>query len=118
MCKFIGSEILAANALIELFELSKINKVKFDQLDAYGIQAVQYYQNKFKDKMVIFISKSSFENLVIDYSDCFEIKNSELYIKQGVTTDLLRERFRGPLMYEVFKTLVSRDVIKALGIFE
>ena len=49
MCKFIGVEILAANALIEALENEKGSSVTFSKLEEYGIKNPLTSYNSVKD---------------------------------------------------------------------
>lgn len=107
MCKFIGVEILAANALIDILESGEGRSVSLEKLNECGIQVVDILAKKFNERAVVLYDSERIGNWVIDYSNFFELKNDILYVKENVTSEMLRERFRRPLSFEVFCAIVS-----------
>lgn len=111
MCKFIGVEILAANALIELLDLDNgIRSVSYETLNSYGIKVVEFIENNYNEKAVILTSKVRINSLVLDYSDYFEIHDNLISVKEGVSVEDLRDRFRGPLALEILMAILSDEV--------
>ena len=107
MCKFIGVEIIAANALINIIESGKGRSVSLHDLNKCGIEVVNYLEKEFKEKAVVLYDKNRIGNFIIDYSDYFYYSHDILYVKEGVTTEQLRERFRGQLSFEILSAIIK-----------
>lgn len=108
MCKFIGVEVLAANALIDILELNNgMRSITLEDLNDYGIEVVDFIATNFKERAVVIYDNNRVLNLVIDYSEFFDYDNNVLSVKEGVTSDMLRERFRSPLSYEVLYAIIE-----------
>lgn len=107
MCKFIGVEILAANALIDILEAGKGRSVTLDELKNYGIEIVDILEKNFKERAVILYDRDRMINLVIDYGDYFELDGNTLKVKSNVSSEQLRDRFRGPLSYEILSAIIT-----------
>lgn len=113
MCKFIGVEVLAANALIDILDAKKGTKVSFDILELYGIKVAKCLEEKNINAVILF-NQNLIGNMIIDYSDCFEVAEDSISVKAGITVEELRQRFRAPLAYEILKAIVNKDVVKYL----
>lgn len=107
MCKLIGVEILAANALIDILESKKGRGVPISALYDYGIEVASFYEKVSKERAVVLYDGNRIGNLVVDYSDLFEIKNDILFVKKGVNSEMLRDRFRGPLTFEILISIMK-----------
>lgn len=112
MCNFIGVEILAANALIDLLEADKGRSITFKTLNKFGIEVVEYLEKNFNEKSVVLFDRERIGNLVLDYSDIFTLQEDTLTVKEGVSLERLRDRFRGPLTYEILKAIIDCDITK------
>lgn len=112
MCNFIGVEILAANALIDLLEANKGRSITLKTLNKFGIEVVEYLEKNFNEKSVVLFDRERIGNLVLDYSDMFTLQEDTLTVNEGVSTERLRDRFRGPLTYEILKAIIDCDVTK------
>lgn len=110
MCKFIGVEILAANALIEALESERDASVSFAKLEEYGVKVVSFLEAKFKEQAVILYNENYFGNRILNYTEYFEISHDRISVKEGVTVYELRRKFRAPLTYEILKAFLCEDV--------
>lgn len=118
MAYFIGIEDLAANALIELVEKTGKRTVLFSQLNNYGNAIMTSLKKDNMDVTLIF-TKNTTEKFFHDCSDVFiikEIKNDvEITLKEGISTDILRNRFRINIAFNLLKAFVSDSAFKALN---
>ena len=118
MAYFIGIEDLAANALIELAEKTGKRTVLFSQLNNYGNAIMTSLKKDNMDVTLIF-TKNTTEKFFHDCSDVFiikEIKNDvEITLKEGISTDILRNRFRINIAFNLLKAFVSDSAFKALN---
>lgn len=118
MAYFIGIEDLAANALIELVEKTGKRTVLFSQLNNYGNAIMTSLKKDNMDVTLIF-TKDTTEQFFHDCSDVFiinEIKDDvEIILKDGVSTDVLRSRFRINIAFNLLKAFVSESALKALS---
>ena len=58
MCKFIGVEILAANALIEALESEKTSTITFSKLEEYGLKVVEFLETTYNEQAVIIYNEN------------------------------------------------------------
>lgn len=119
MCTFIGVECLAANALIELYE-NEITKIGFKQLAEYGLSVVEQYKKESGTDAVLIFDPEDIHGLVINYSDFFDIEETEqeqkyLCLKNGVEIRELKEQFRWTLSYAMLKAISRVSAMKAVN---
>jgi len=109
MCKFIGVEILAANALIEAIESETSKSVSLKKLEAYGIKVVNFLQSQYKEQAVILYNENKIGNEILNYSEYLKIENETITKKEGVSVNDLRRKFRAPLAYALLKAFLCED---------
>lgn len=109
MCKFIGVEILAANALIEAIENEMGNSVTFSKLEEYGIKVISFLEANYKEQAVILYNENQLGNRILNYTEYFEVYQDCIVVKEGVTVKDLRRKFRAPLTYEILKAFLSEE---------
>lgn len=114
MCKFIGVEILAANALIEALEHEKGFSVTFSKLEEYGIKVVKFLETTYREQAVILYNENQIGNRILNYTEYFELINDSIVVKEGVTAADLRRKFRAPLKYEILKAFLCEDARKVI----
>ena len=114
MCKFIGVEILAANALIEALETEKGVSVTFSKLEEYGIKVVRFLETKYKEQAVILYNENQVGNRILNYTEYFEMTEDSISVKEGITAADLRRKFRAPLTYEILKAFLCEDARKVI----
>ena len=107
MCKFIGVEIIAANALINIIESGKGRSISLKDLNKCGIEVVNYLEKEFNEKAVVLYDRNRIGSFIVDYSGYFCYSNDTLYVNEGVTTEQLRERFRGQLSFEILSAIIK-----------
>ncbi len=117
MSYFIGIEDLAANALIELVEKTGKRTVRFSQLNDYGNAIMATLRKDDMDVTLIF-TKDTTEQFFHNCSDVFSIKelenDIEITLKDGISTDVLRNRFRINIAFYLLKAFVSDSAFKTL----
>lgn len=120
MCKFIGVEVLAANALIDIMgNMGKTSaaqaSISRDDLDKYGMAVVNFINKKFHEGAVI-LYKSDVPDTsrFINYSDLLEYDDKCVRVRSGVKLDQLYRRCRVPLAYEILTAVYDPGVQNCL----
>ena len=117
----IGIADLVANALIELVDNDENNReVTYEQLNDYGAIVIETLNAKNEDAVLI-ISKERTKAFLHDYSDFFEVRMNAkrqkcIALREGKTTNELRELFRGYLSLDMLLAFISEHPLQALGI--
>ena len=113
----IDIEDLAGNALIELVEKTGKRTVLFSQLNDYGNAIIAKLGSENIDASFVH-TKEKVEQFFDTCSDVFlfeEIGNDiKVTLKNGVSTDALRERFRIPIAFCLLKAFVADSTLKTL----
>jgi hypothetical protein len=117
---YIYIEDLVANALIEQMKKNNEKSVLFEKLDDYGARVVDYINNKTNNRAVLLVSQQSTMDMLVDYSDYFELYEDEngkqgIKLKNGITADNLWEQFRSYLSYPMIKAFMDKECVEALG---
>lgn len=118
MYKYIGIEDLVASALIELMKQENTNRrVSLRTLADYGAVIVKILMRSGQNAILLLTRESTYE-FVHDYADFFSIKeyNGTEYIelKNGVSQEELRIRFRKNLTVDLAKALTEEESLKIL----
>lgn len=117
MCYFIGIEDLVANALIELVEKTGKRTVSFAQLNEYGEAIIARLKKNDMDVTLLF-TRDATKAFFHDCSDIFIVKEADsgidITLKDGVSTEVLRNRFRINLALHLLTAFVSDDVLKTI----
>ena len=111
----INIEFVAANALVELYENSEKNYVSFDDLLSYGI-IIQQILKENNIEAVLLLSDYYMIQFVHNYSDMFEIKDDNIYIKDGVDCEQIRDRIISNMKMDLLKAMISEKSLEVLGI--
>lgn len=115
MCKFIGIEVLAANALIETIEEKKNRSITLSKLKEYGLKVAQYLEKNYEEQtVVLYTADSHNDSRILAYPDFFELRDTEVYVKNEITPEQLRKKFRTPLPYDLWKAVLSDEVKQTL----
>lgn len=119
MYKYIGIEDLAANALIELLERKNCREVSFEVLRNYGMTIVRILTAAGKGAILTMNQEDTY-NMLHDYSDFFDIKESNgqesIILKTGKTAQDLRTHFRAYLGLDSLIAFTTKESIQVLGI--
>ena len=114
MCYYIGIQDLVANALIELVDNNKEGKVSFKELNEYGAKVLDVLNEK-GERAVLVLSRDYTNRFI---HNCIESHDDEKYVclKEGITTDKLRDVFRSYTTYQVLQAFVDAKSLEVLGI--
>ncbi len=119
MCYYIGIQDLVANALIELVDNDKEGKVSFKKLNEYGAKVLDVL-NENGERAVLVLSRDDTNRFIHNCTNYFKIESQDneeyVCLKEGVTTDELRDVFRLYTTYQVLQAFVDEKSLKALGI--
>lgn len=115
MKQFIGIEYLATMALINVYERKNEKQIKLSALSDYGIRAMKVFDENNISAVILFSTEYA-EQMVRDYSDCFEIKSisDEEYLILKISVDDLKRRFVGYLTLDIIKALMSNEAVEGL----
>lgn len=111
----IGIEYIAANALVELYENSKQNYVKIEDLRNYGITVKEILKDN-NIEAVLLMSDYYLIQFVHNYSDMFEVVDEKIYKKEDVTCDDIRERIIAYMKMDLLMAMVDKKSLEVLGI--
>lgn len=118
MCKFIGIESLAANALIELYG-EKIQRISFKNLVDYGLSVVEQYKKECEQMAVLIFDPDDLYRLVVNHSDFFDIEQDEdtkyLCLNQDIDINKVKKRFRWTLSYRMIRALNKMSVMTVVS---
>lgn len=119
MCYYIGIQDLVANALIELVDNNKEGKVSFKELNEYGAKVLDVLNEK-GERAVLVLSRDYTNRFIHNCTEYFEIEShdDEKYVclKEGITTNKLRDVFRSYTTYQVLQAFVDEKSLEVLGI--
>ena len=112
MYRFIDMVDVVANALIELIEAQKGNRVKTKQLIQYGALAVKHFMEN-GEQAALLISRDYTNEFIYNYSTFFEMFNEsgEEYIalKAGKTVDDLYTYFRACMPSSFLRAFINDE---------
>ena len=113
MCTFIRMEYLVASALVELYEKKKINKVSIDDIKQYGFKVEKILVDNNVNAVMLY-SNSYMREFLDDYSDYFEYHDDEIYIKDGVTVQKLRDCILSSISMNMLSALLSEQSLRTI----
>lgn len=124
MCKYIGIECVAANALIELFENQDKSEVTFEALFKYGMQVVHLLEERTGEEILLLFSQRYQYSMMENYSDYFDFEyssngNGIFKLKgddKGKVLVALKERFRWTMSKQFVQAFKDSSSLKELGI--
>lgn len=104
MTYFIGFELLTANALINEMEHNNNDFLSLEKVREY-VKMVTSKLDENKIKFVLLSNVNRFEDCAQDYT--VDFVNSLVKVNDEVSVEDLRDKYRGPLSYEVLKCCVE-----------
>ncbi len=114
---YLGIQDLVANALIEIVEKTGKRTVSFSQLNEYGEAIIAKLKAQNTEATLIF-NRNSTNQFFHNCSNLFETEEnaSDIYIrlKDGISTDDLRKRFRVNIAFSILKAFISNEALEAL----
>lgn len=118
--RYIKIKDLVANALIEMMKREETcRKVSLKALSDYGAVIVKVLSRS-GENAILFLTKESTYEFVHDYADFFSINEYDgieyIELKDAVTIEDLRRRFRKNLTVDLAKALTRKESLKALKI--
>ena len=121
MCKFIGIECVAGNAIASLLDNDGKREVSFETIIRYGLSVAEVYTSNTAENATLIFDRYAVDSFSMNCSDIFDIKLvgdvKMLCLKDCVKdADELRERFLYPLSYELISAMVSDKCLNALGV--
>lgn len=121
MHTFIGIESLAANALIDLFDIDNKREVSFDTLVRYGMTVVRVLKEQTGEEAILLLSKQYQLDMVENYSEFFEVDftnaNQGVFrLKGGVSIENLKNYFRWTMSIKLLEAFMSPDAKRELGV--
>lgn len=115
MCTFIKMEYLVANALVELYENKKIDKVSLDDIKNYGFR-VEKVLNENKGTLAILLYSNQYtREFLQDYSDYFVFEDNYIKIKSGVTIEDIRNHILSYVSIDVLLALLDESSLKVIN---
>ena len=115
MCTFIKMEYLVANALVELYENKKIDKISLASIQNYGIK-VEKVLNKSGTQAILLYSNQYTKEFLQDYSEYFTFENNYIKIKSGVTIDDIRNHILSYVSVDILLALLDESSLKAINV--
>lgn len=120
MCKFIGIERVAANAIIELFERKGEKRIDLASLDKYGMKVIEMLEKNTNEGAVFIFNRDGLRQFFIDYSDYFRMEQTEeqtfIVMQDSVTCEDLKNKFRWSAPYEILKAILAPSCLEVLGV--
>ena len=98
MCTFIKMEYLVANALVELYENKKIDKISLDDIKNYGIKVEKVLNKTEGTQAILLYSNQYTREFLQDYSDYFVFEDDYIIVANkgygllSVSSDRIKER--------------------------
>lgn len=120
MCKFIGIEVLAANALIDIMDNNRDGhaeqaSITFEKLREYSMNIVRFINDTYHEGVVVLYHNSDTStNRFINCTEFFDFDDKSIRIKKDADADKLRRRFRATLAYEILNAIYDPTVKKCL----
>ena len=120
MCYYIGIEDLVANALIEIVDNKDVREVSLKKLNEYG-EVVIRTLNSFDKEAILLLSRDRTNEFIHNCTEYFDVNkdkegNYSIFLKEGVTTDKLREQFRRNISLNVLRAFIDENSLKVLGV--
>ena len=113
MCTFIKMEYLVASALIELYEKKKVIEISLEEVKNYGVKVEEeLLENNIR--AILLYSNDYTKQFLCDFSQWFEEENGKIKIKEGVTTNDIRENILSYAPFDLFIALLSEFALKEL----
>ena len=105
---------MVANALIELLERFEKKTVSFQTLSRYGDIVVEHLVRNNKDVVALY-TRDKTDKFFRDYTKYFKVDDKGVTLKDDVTVQELKDKFRYNMAFDVFLAFVSEDAVKILN---
>ncbi len=114
MCTFIKMEYLVANALVELYEKKKIDRISLEQIRNYGIKVEEELNSKDNTRAILLYSNNYTKEFLRDYSDFFEMIDSDIRIREGITIKDIREHILSYVSVNLLFALLDKKTLSVI----
>lgn len=115
MCTFIKMEYLVANALVELYENKKIDKISLDAVKTYGIKVEKILNETEGTQAILLYSNQYMREFLQDYSDYFVFEDNYIKIKAGVSIADIRNQILSYISVDILLALLDESTLKAIN---
>lgn len=114
MCTFIKMEYLVANALVELHENKKIDRISLDDIQNYGIKVEKVLSKNMGIQAILLYSNEYTREFLHDYSDFFVYEDNYIKIKSGVSIDAIRDQILSYVSVDILLALLDESSLKVI----
>lgn len=115
MCTFIKMEYLVANALVELYENKKIDKISLDDIKNYGIKVEKVLNKTEGTQAILLYSNQYTREFLQDYSDYFVFEDDYIKIRSGVSIDDIRNHILSYISVDILLALLDESTLKVIN---
>lgn len=115
MCTFIKMEYLVANALVELYENKKIDRISLDDVQTYGITVEKVLNAITGTQAILLYSNQYTREFLHDYSDYFVFEDNYIKIKTGVSIDDIRTHILSYVSVDILLALLDENTLKVIN---
>lgn len=115
MCTFIKMEYLVANALVELYENKKIDKISLDDIKNYGIKVEKILNKTEGTQAILLYSNQYTREFLQDYSDYFVFEDDYIKIRSGVSIDDIRNHILSYISVDILLALLDESTLKVIN---
>ena len=116
MCTFIKMEYLVANALVELYENQKIDRISLETIQNYGIKVEKVLNAITGTQAILLYSSQYTREFLQDYSEYFEFENNYIKIKSGVSIEDIRNHILSYIYVDILLALLDESTLKVLNV--
>lgn len=114
MCTFIKMEYLVANALVELYDKKRVDRISLDDIQKYGIKVEEQINSKENTRAILLYSDNYTKEFLHDYSDFFEKVDDFIKIKNGITIEDIREHILSYIPFDLLIVLFDCEIVDML----
>ncbi len=115
MCTFIKMEYLVANALVELYENKKIDKISLDDIKKYGIKVEEILNETEGTQAILLYSNQYTREFLQDYSDYFVFEDNYIKIKSGVSINDIRSHILSYVSIDILLALLDDSTLEIIN---
>lgn len=113
MCTFIKMEDVVASALVELYDKDETPRVSFDTIRSYGFK-VEEFLIKQNINAILLYSNNYAKEFLDDYSQFFERDGDYICLRDGVTSQQIRDRILSYVSIDVLSALLNNEILSAI----
>lgn len=107
-------EDIVANAFIEMSRIDNRHFITYKALEEYSHSLCEHFNTEHTDKhMIQELSRNRTQYFFEEYHDWFEEtetpKGAGIQMNENITIDMLWDRFRSYLTFDILKTFMNED---------